>query len=66
MKRMTGNQESIKQGLILGLERVGCVYIKEDENYVYLAAPEDIDHKKLMTVNNMLHDRTGLKLKVAL
>ena len=61
---MTGKQEEIKNGFILGLTKSGCVMIKEDDKYIYLDIPKDFDNETLITLNTGLYDYTGIKLKV--
>ena len=63
--RMTGKQQQMLHGHILGLERLGCKFIKEDNEYLYFRIPTDLNQDVLKDISTTLYEYTGMKLKVA-
>lgn len=61
---MTGKQEEMKNGHILGLIQSGCKYLKQDEKYLYFDVPNELENDSLQAINTTLYHYTGLKLKI--
>ena len=61
---MTGKQETMKLGHIIGLTECGCNMIKEDHEFLYFDVPKDMDNENLKAANHTLFDYTGLRLKI--
>ncbi len=53
----------MKEGIILGLTKIGCTLDKEDQSFLYFTVPKSADREALKAIATVLKNKCGLGLK---